>query len=81
VKLLLTSAGLRNQTLRQALRDLAGRVYVGVSAGSMIFSRHLDEHSAGVSAAIRPASSPKAGGGFTPKRFMGYSPTGRWPRA
>jgi dipeptidase E len=30
------------------LEALESRVYVGVSAGSMIFSRHLDEHSAGV---------------------------------
>ncbi|MER6528734.1 Type 1 glutamine amidotransferase-like domain-containing protein [Streptomyces sp. NPDC001508] len=30
------------------LEALAGRVYVGLSAGSMIFSRNLTEHSAGV---------------------------------
>jgi dipeptidase E len=30
------------------LEALESRVYVGVSAGSMIFSRHLDEHSAEV---------------------------------
>lgn len=30
------------------LEALQDRVYVGVSAGSMIFSRHLDEHSADV---------------------------------
>ena len=30
------------------LKALEDRVYVGVSAGSMIFSRHLDEHSADV---------------------------------
>jgi len=30
------------------LKALESRVYVGLSAGSMIFSRHLDEHSADV---------------------------------
>ena len=35
--------------LADSLRDaLEGRVYVGVSAGSMIFSRNLNEHSADV---------------------------------
>ncbi|GAA3233443.1 Type 1 glutamine amidotransferase-like domain-containing protein [Dactylosporangium siamense] len=37
----ITGAGLTDDVL-EALRS---RVYVGVSAGSMIFSRHLDEHS------------------------------------
>ncbi|HEY3869690.1 MAG TPA: Type 1 glutamine amidotransferase-like domain-containing protein [Actinocrinis sp.] len=40
----ITGNGLTDGFL-EALRD---RVYVGVSAGSMIFSRHLDEHSADV---------------------------------